>query len=266
VPELAGGTGAELRERAGRVAAVLVLRALRLSFRNVDGLITALALPVLLMLMFVYLFGGAIHTGGRYVDYVVPGVLLICIGFGSGTTALTVGSDLAGGVIDRFRTMNVSARLLLNGHVLASVIRNLASTAVVVIAAVAIGFRPSGHPLGWAAAVGLLALFILALSWVAAAIGVLTRTPEAGSGAMFLVMFLPYASSAFVPISTMPIWLHRFATDQPANQAIVALRHLLTGGPVAGHVLASCGWSVGLVVGAAGAAGAFYRRRTMGAR
>src|SRR6202042_2725589 len=142
----------------------------------------AVALPILLMLMFVYLFGGAIHTGTRYVDYVVPGVLLVCIGFGAGTTALGVSQDLAGGMIDRLRSMDVRGETLINGHVIASVLRNLLSTAIVVGVALAIGFRPHGHAANWLAAIGIATLYMLAISWLAAAIGVLVRTPEAAQG------------------------------------------------------------------------------------
>src|SRR5580693_1727083 len=122
----------------------LVIRALRLTLRNPEALMTALVLPVILMLMFVYLFGGAIHTGTRYVDYVVPGVLLVCVGFGAATTAVSVSHDLAGAIIDRFRSMDVRGEALVNGHVVASVLRNLLSTIVVVAVAVAIGFRAHG--------------------------------------------------------------------------------------------------------------------------
>src|SRR6201986_4620021 len=116
----------------------MIVRAPRLSLRNVDGLLTALALPVMLMVMFVYFFGGAIHVGGRYIDYVVPGVLLVCVLFGSGTTAVTVSSDLAGGIIDRFRSLDVHPRSLLAGHVVASVGRNLISAGLAVAVAFAI--------------------------------------------------------------------------------------------------------------------------------
>ena len=119
----------------------LVARAFRLSVRNIDGLITALALPVLLMLMFVYLFGGAIDVGGHYVDYVVPGVLLVCVGFGAATTAVSVAHDLTGGIIDRFRAMDVRGEALINSHVVASVARNLLSSLLVFGVAFAIGFR-----------------------------------------------------------------------------------------------------------------------------
>src|ERR1700742_3433592 len=130
-------------------ARTMVLRSLRLSLRNVDGLITAFTLPVMMMLMFVYLFGGAIHTGTRYVDYVVPGVLLVCVGFGAATTAVSVAHDLTSGIIDRFRAMDVRGETLINGHVVASVARNLLSAALVVAVALAIGFRPQGALAPW---------------------------------------------------------------------------------------------------------------------
>jgi len=163
-------------------ATTLLGRALRLSLRNVEGLLTALALPVLLMVLFVELFGGAIHTGTRYVDYVVPGVLVVCAGFGCSPTAVTVANDLSLGVIDRFRSMDVSGRSLVNGHVLACVVRNLCSMVLVVAVALALGFRSGACAGAWFAAAGLLALFVLALSWVAAAIGILARTPETANG------------------------------------------------------------------------------------
>src|ERR1700729_755867 len=142
-------------------ARTMVLRSLRLSLRNVDGLITAFALPVMLMLMFVYLFGGAIHTGTRYVDYVVPGVLLVCVGFGAGTTAVSVAHDLRGAIIDRFRSLDVHGETLVGGHVIASVARNMLSCALVVAVALAIGFRPHGDPAGWLEAAAILALFVV---------------------------------------------------------------------------------------------------------
>src|ERR1700753_9706 len=154
----------------------MIVRALRLSLRNVDGLITALALPVMLMVMFVYFFGGAINVGERYIDYVVPGVLLVCAGLGAGTTAVTVSADLAGGIIDRFRSLDVRARSLLAGHVVASVVRNLCSAALALAVAFALGFSPAASLGDWLAAIGLFIIFVLALSWLAAAIGVIVRS------------------------------------------------------------------------------------------
>ncbi len=239
----------------------MVTRALRLTLRNVDGLITALALPVMLMLMFVYFFGGAIQTGTKYVDYVMPGVLLVCVGFGAGTTAVSVAQDLGSGIIDRFRSMDVRGEALINGHVVASVLRNLMSSALVVAVAVAIGFRSSAGLDRWLAAAGLLALFVLALSWFAAAIGILVRSAEAAQGITFIVSFLPYPSSAFVPIHTMPSWLQGFARAQPTTAVIDAIRALLNGGAVGASAWHAVAWSVGIIAVSVVVAGSLFRRR-----
>lgn len=241
----------------------MTIRALRLSLRNVDGLVTAVVLPVLLILMFVYLFGGAIKTGAAdYVDYVVPGVLLVCVGFGAGTTGASVATDLAGGTIDRLRSMDVRAEALIGGHVLASVARNLVSTAVVVAVAFAIGFHSHAGLGGWLATVGILVLFILALSWVAAAIGVLVHSAEAASGVTLLISFLAYPSSAFVPVATMPRGLREFAEHQPVTQVIDAIRALLAGAPAGDIVWHAVIWSVAIAGAAIALAGVFFRRRT----
>jgi ABC-2 type transport system permease protein len=219
----------EPNRRIWTEARTMIVRSLRLTLRNVEGLTTAFALPIMLMLMFVYLFGGAIHTGSRYVDYVVPGVLLVCVGFGAATTGVSVAHDLSTGIIDRFRSLDVRGEALINGHVVASVVRNLLSSALVFAVAVAIGFRPHGDPADWLAAIGVLALYVLALSWFAAAIGIVVRSPEAAQGITFLVSFLPYPSSAFVPIHTMPPVLQGFAANQPATAVADTMRALLGG-------------------------------------
>jgi ABC-2 type transport system permease protein len=244
---------ADLRTMAGRC--------LTLSTRNVDSLITALMLPIMLMLMFVYLFGGAIKTGGAYVNYVVPGVLLVCAGFGVGMTAVSVSSDLTGSVVDRFRSLDVGGEALLGGHVVASVLRNLASTVLVFAVAVAIGFRSSASPLAWPAAAGVLGLFVFAMSWLCAALGVLAASPEAAQGITFLVSFLAYPSSAFVPIRTMPGWLQGFAKHQPVTCVVDTLRGLLDGGPVASAAAQSVAWSAGIAAVGITASGILFRRR-----
>jgi ABC-2 type transport system permease protein len=239
----------------------LVSRAFRLSLRNVDGMMTALFLPVILMLMFVYLFGGAIDTGTRYVDYVVPGVLLVCVGFGAGTTAVTVAHDLAGGIIDRFRSMDVRADALIGGHVLASVARNLLSATLVVAVAFAIGFRPRADVAHWLLAAGILALFVLALSWLAATIGILARSPEAAQGIAFLVSFLPYVSSAFVPVHTMPTALQDVASNQPATAVIDSIRASLSGGHVGAAAWHAVVWSLAIIGFSIALSGVLFRRR-----
>jgi ABC-2 type transport system permease protein len=213
------------------------------------------------MLMFVYLFGGAIHTGGRYVDYVVPGVLLVCIGFGAATTAVSVSYDLNGGIIDRFRSMDVRGETLINGHVVASVLRNLLSTVIVVVVALVIGFRPHGGAGACLAAVGILVLYTLAVSWFAAAIGVLASSPESAQGITFFISFLPYPSSAFVPVHTMPAGLRLFASNQPVTAVANAMRDLISGTPAGANPWHAVAWCVAITVAAVALGGVLYRRR-----
>jgi ABC-2 type transport system permease protein len=242
-------------------ATTLAVRGFRLSLRNVDGLITALVLPIMLMVLFVYLFGGAIHTGGHYVDYVVPGVLLVCVSFGAATTAVSVAHDLSGGIIDRFRSLDVRGEALINSHVLASVARNLMSTALVFAVAFAIGFRSDASALNWLGAIGVLAMFVIALSWLAAAIGIMARSAESASGMTFLISFLPYPSSAFVPTHTLPSWLRGFAEHQPATPVINAMRALLHGDAVGAAAWQAAAWSLGLAAFAVVLAGVLFRKR-----
>jgi ABC-2 type transport system permease protein len=242
--------------------ATMAGRSLRMARRNLDVLVTSLLLPVLLMVLFVYLFGGAIQTGTRYVTYVVPGVLLLSAGFGAAMTAVSVTTDMTGGIIDRFRSLDVAGASILAGHVAASVIRNLASTVLVLAVAFAIGFRPSAGALDWLAALGVLVLFIGAISWLSAAVGLLARSPEAAGGFSFLVMFLPYPSSAFVPIETMPTWLHGVAANQPVTPVIETLRGLLLGLPVGTSPARAVAWSLGILVASVAVSGVLFRRRT----
>ncbi len=243
-------------------ALTMAARCTRLSARNIDALVTSLMLPVMLMLMFVYLFGGAIETGGAYVTYVVPGVILLCAGFGSATTAVTVSQDLAGGIVDRFRSMDVGGPSILAGHVAASALRNAASTAIVFGVAFLIGFRPHAGALDWLAAIGVLAAFVLAISWLAAAIGLIAKSPEAANGFTFLIMFLPYASSAFVPVDTMPSWIQGFALHQPITPVIETLRGLLLGTPVGSSAWTALAWCGGIMAVSIAASGVLFRRRT----
>jgi ABC-2 type transport system permease protein len=241
---------------------IMAGRCLRLTRRNLDGLLTSLLLPIMLMLLFVYLFGGAIQTGTAYVTYVVPGVLLLCAAFGSAATAVSVSHDMTGGIIDRFRSMDVGGAAVLAGHVAASVARNLASTILVFGVAFLIGFRPSAGPLAWLAAVGILLLFILALSWLSAAVGLLATSPEAASGFTFFVSFLPYPSSAFVPIATMPPWLRGVAQHQPVTPVIETIRGLFLGKPVGADPWLALIWCGGILLASIALASLLFRRRT----
>jgi ABC-2 type transport system permease protein len=241
---------------------IMIGRALRLSSRNVEAMITALALPVMIMLLFVYLFGGAIHTGTAYVSYVVPGVLVLCAGFGSALTAVRVCEDMTGGIVDRLRSMDVGGVAFLTGHVVASAVRNAVSSVLVLGVAFAIGFRPHAGPLGWLIAAGVLMAFIVAISWLSAVIGLLAGSPEAASGATFVVLFLPYASSGFVPIDTMPTWLRGFAAHQPATPVIDSVRSHLLATPAGSSTWQALAWCAGILLVSATAAAITFQRRT----
>jgi ABC-2 type transport system permease protein len=241
---------------------VMVRRALRLTTRNTDALMTSLALPIMLMLLFVYLFGGAIDTGTTYVTYVVPGVIMLCASFGASLTAVAVTNDMTNGIIDRFRSLDVRGVSVLGGHVAASAARNLVSTALVLGVAFLIGFRPAASVVDWLAAIGLLLVAILALSWASAAVGLLARSPEAAGGFTFFVMFLPYPSSAFVPVETMPSWIHGFADNQPFTPLIESLRGFLLDVPVGNSPWLALAWCVGILAASVGATGFLFKRRT----
>ncbi|MFJ1601327.1 ABC transporter permease [Streptomyces sp. NPDC088261] len=243
-------------------SAVMAGRVVRLSRRNTDAVITSLMLPVMLMLIFVYFFGGAIDTGTRYVTYVVPGVLLLCAGFGSATTAVGVSEDMKGGIVDRLRSLDVGGVPMLAGHVAASTLRNLVSTTLVLGVAFLIGFRPSATLPGAFAAAGLLLAFVVAVSWLSAVAGLLAKTPEAAGGFTFFMMFLPYPSSAFVPIDTMPTWLHAFADHQPVTSVIESLRGLLLNQPVGSAPWTALAWCGGILAVATGLSGVLFRART----
>jgi ABC-2 type transport system permease protein len=213
-------------------ALVLAGRAVRLSRRTPDALIMALALPVILMLLFVVLFGGAIQTGSAYVQYVVPGVLVLAATFGSGTTAVAVATDLDRGVVDRLRSLDVHGGAVLAGHVAATLLRSLVSSVLVVGVALALGFRPAAGPGEWVLAAVVLAVFVTAVAWLAAVLGLLAGSAEGAGGFAFFVSFLPYLSSAFVPVATLPSWLQGVASHQPITTVVDALRALLLGRPV----------------------------------
>jgi ABC-2 type transport system permease protein len=244
-------------------ALIMTNRALRLSSRQLDALLTSLMLPVLLMLMFVYLFGGAIRTGSTsYVTYVVPGVLVICAGFGAATTAVSVTQDLGGGIVDRFRSMDVPGPAFLAGHIAASIVRNIVSTVLVFGVAYLVGFRPHAGLPGWLAAAGILLAFILAIAWLAAAFGLLVKTAEAANALTFVMAFVPYASSAFVPVATMPWWIRGFARDQPITPVVDTLRGLLLGTPVGSRPWVALIWCAGILAAGVVAGGLLFRRRT----
>jgi ABC-2 type transport system permease protein len=239
---------------------VFVRRSLIHSLRDGESLLMAIMLPVLLMLMFTFVFGHAIDPSGGYVDYVVPGIILLCAGFGASSTAVYVADDMKAGIIDRFRTMPLRASAVLTGHVVASLVRNLLATAIVIGIALLVGFRPTADVLGWIGAIVLIALYILTITYLFAAIGLAAGTPQAASGYGFILLFLPYLSSAFVPVSTMPDWLQWVAGNQPITPIVESIRGFLMGTGLEGHIGWALGWCV-LLLAIAVAWGAWLFRR-----
>jgi len=241
--------------------AVFIGRSVRLSIRNVEALLMAVMLPVMLMLLFTYVFGGALDPSGNYVNYVVPGIILLCAGFGSSSTAVDVSVDMTNGIIDRFRTMPIHSMGVITGHVAASLTRNLLATAVVIGVAFLVGFRPNAGPAEWLAALGIIVLFILAFTWLYAAIGLVASSPSAASGYGFALLFLPYLSSAFVRTETMPGWLQDVANHQPITPVIETIRGLLTGTPIGNQAWLAVGWCALLILVAIAWCGISFRRK-----
>ncbi|WP_405061178.1 ABC transporter permease [Kribbella sp. NBC_01505] len=242
--------------------ATMIDRSVRLARRNLDTLFAAILLPLLMMALFVYVFGGAISTGTQYVNYVVPGILLLTTGYGAASTAMAVADDMNSGMIDRLRSLPIRSISVLTGHVAASVARNALSTAIVVLAALAMGFRPNANVGEWLAAIGLLLLYVVALSWLAAGLGVIARSVESASTMSFFMLFLPYLSSAFVPAETMPTWLQPISKHQPITPVIETVRGFLTGAPVGNNGIRALEWCCGLLVFSVLLATSLYRKRT----
>ncbi|MEK4980289.1 ABC transporter permease [Bacillus sp. FSL K6-6540] len=228
---------------------VFIGRSLRHSIRNAEAMITAMVLPIMLMLLFTYVFGGALDPSGQYVNYVVPGIILLCAGFGSSSTAVDVSQDMTNGIIDRFRTMPIQSLSVITGHVVASLARNMLATGVVIAVALLVGFRPSAGLMDWILAIGLIALFIFAFTWLYAAIGLVAGSPAAASSYGFILLFLPYLSSAFVPTETMPAWLQGIASNQPITPVIESIRGLLTGGSIQDQIGWAIGWCLFILIG-----------------
>jgi ABC-2 type transport system permease protein len=245
-------------------SAAMVGRSVKHTVRNLESLLMSVILPVVLMLMFVYVFGGAIDPSGDYANYVVPGIILLCTGYGAASTAVDVAQDMAEGVVDRFRSMPILSSAVLTGHVAASVARNALATALVIGVAFLTGFRPDAGVVEWLAVVGMLLLWVLALSWVAVCFGLIARTVEGANGFTFLVLFLPYLSSAFVPVATMKAGLQAVAAHQPVTPITETLRGLLLGTPVGSYGWQAALWCGALLVGAYAAATVLFRRRTAG--
>jgi ABC-2 type transport system permease protein len=243
-------------------AGIMIGRSLKHVRRALDTLFIGILLPVLMLLLFVYVFGGAIDPGGAYLTYVVPGIVLLCAGYGAAAAGVPVANDMTTGAIDRFRSLPILRSAVLIGHVTASLIRNLCSTVLVLAVAFAIGFRPTDDPLDWLLALAVLTLFILAMSWISVCFGLVASSVESASSFSFVVLFLPYLSSAFVPVETMPVVLRGFAEHQPMTPVIETLRGLMIGTPVAASAWTAVAWFGGLLIVAYAVATVLYTRRT----
>ena len=243
-------------------SAALAGRSIRHELRSLDGLLVTVLLPLLVLLAFVYVFGGALQTPGDYIDYVVPGIVVLTSGHGAALTATALTQDLTTGMIDRLRALPASPAALFAGHVTAAVLRTLLSAALVVGVAVMLGFGAFASPLRWLGTVGMVTLYTLAVAWIAVVVGVAARSVEAAGGFAFLVLFLPYVSSGFVPPETLPPVLRAFAEHQPLTPVIETLRALLLGTGAGGHVWRALAWCVTTVAFAVPASVILFRRRT----
>lgn len=245
--------------------AVLLGRSLRHIARSLDTVITTTIMPIVLMLLFVYVFGGAISSGSDpYVTYLLPGILLITIASGISYTAFRLFLDMRSGMFDRFRSLPVARSSLLWAHVLTSLVANLTSLVVVVLVAVLMGFRSGAGVLAWLAVAGILTLFTLALTWLAVIPGLSATSPDGANAFSYPLVFLPFVSSAFVPTDTMPGPVRAFAEHQPVTPIVDAIRNLLAQQPVGADLWVSLAWCGGILIAAYAAAMLTFRRRTAG--
>ncbi|WP_018685318.1 ABC transporter permease [Actinokineospora enzanensis] len=242
--------------------AVLTGRTLRHVTRSADTVITTAVTPIAMMLMFVFVFGGAIDTGPtRYIDYMLPGILLITIASGIAYTSLRLFTDLASGMFERFRSMPIARSGLLWAHVLTSLAANLISLVIVVGVALIIGFRSGADVLGWLAVTGILVLFTLASTWIAVIAGLTAKTVEGGSAFAYPLIFLPFLSSAFVPTASMPGPVRWFADNQPVTSIVDTIRDLFAEQPVGDDIRPALAWCAGILVVAHVLAMVVYRRK-----
>lgn len=240
----------------------LLGRSLRHVVRSPDTVITTAVTPIVMLLMFVYVFGGAVDTGGdRYVDYLLPGILLITVASGVAYTALRLHTDVASGIFERFQTMPIARSAILWGHVVTSLVANLISLVLVVLVAVAIGFRSGAGILAWSAVIGIVVLFTLALTWLAVIPGLTATSPDGAGAFAYPLLFLPFVSSAFVPTDGMPGPVRWFAEHQPVTPIVDTIRNLYAEEPTGNEVWIALGWCVGLLLVAYALAVRTYERK-----
>jgi len=235
--------------KALRDTVTLFGRSMRHIRRSPDTIITVAIIPIALMLLFVYVFGGAINAGtGNYVNYMLPGILLIAIASGVSYTAVRIFTDTQKGIVARFNSMPVSRSSVLWGHVLTSLVSNAISVTIIIGVALLIGFRSNANPAEWLAAAGILALFTLALTWLAVIPGLTAKTIDGAAAFSYPLIFLPFISSAFVPTDTMPAPVRAFADNQPVTAIVETIRNLLTGQPVGTDIWTALAWCVAITI------------------
>ncbi len=242
--------------------AVLTGRTVRHVTRSIDTIITTAVMPIAIMLLFVYVFGGAIDTDtDSYVNYMLPGILLITIASGIAYTAVRLFTDLASGIFERFHSMPIARSSVLWAHVLTSLAANAVSVVIVVGVALLMGFRSGAGVLPWLAVAGILVLFTLAVTWIAVLAGLSAGTVEGAGAFSYPLIFLPFISSAFVPTETMPAPVRAFAENQPVTSIVNTIRALLAEQPVGHDIWVALAWCVGILVVAYVAAMASYHRK-----
>jgi len=242
--------------------ALLTGRSMRHILRSPDTIITTAITPIALMLLFVYVFGGAIRAGtDNYVNYLLPGIMLIAIASGIAYTAVRLFTDLQSGIFERFHSMPISRSSVLWAHVLTSLVSNGLVLVIIVGVGLAMGFRTSASLLAWLGVAGILALFTLALTWLAVIAGLTAKTVDGSAGFSYVLIFLPFISSAFVPTDTMPGPVRVFAENQPVTSIVNTIQDLFAGQPVGSDIWIALAWCLGILVVAYVVAMAVYRRR-----
>jgi ABC-2 type transport system permease protein len=228
---------------------VLFGRSMRHILRSPDTIITVAITPLMIMLLFVYVFGGAIQTGtGNYVNYLLPGILLIAIASGIAYTAVRLFTDIQKGLFARFHSMPVARSSVLWAHVLTSLVSNAISVVVIILIALIMGFRSDASVLEWLGVTGILVLFTLALTWLAVIPGLTAKSVDGASAFSYPLIFLPFISSAFVPTATMPDVVRVFAENQPVTSIVNTVRSLLNSEPIENEIWIALAWCVGITV------------------
>ena len=241
---------------------VMLGRSMRHIFRSMDTIITVAITPIAMMLLFVYVLGGAIQTGtDNYVNYLLPGILLIAIASGIAYTAYRLFMDMQRGIFERFHSMPIARSAALWGHVLTSLVSNAISVVVIILVALIMGFRSSAGVLSWLAVASILALFTLALTWIAAIAGLSAKSVDGAGAFAYPILFLPFISSAFVPTETMPSGVRAFAENQPVTSIVDAIRALLSNQPVGNDIWVALAWCAGIMLVAYIFAMRVYKKR-----